>query len=405
MRVPAAQTQTSPRQRTSKLARVAVLCGLAVSSFGPLSFGAAAQGKPDQVHVWNARRGETQVFSGVVAEDSLERVKLTDRGGKEIRKPSLDVRRIVWGNVPGSYTDGKTYLDRGDFENAVTKFRTAATDSEARDVVKAAARYHSTEALLGWGATDASRFTEAVQEADRFLSSYTDNRYLPFVRSQKARATLLTGDSSGAGALFRSLFDECKEPSETYGFTLCAQAGKSAGHALLQAQTPDTVAAREVFSDLDSLVSARLVELDENDPDRGTLESLQQAAQLGEGYVLLASSGQARQARLFFENRAKNLKGASAELRFGTLLGLGQALQAEDEKSAARVHFATVAALDHTDRDRTAAALLGLAQCYVDLKDSSDWSVEAKKRLTRIGDKYGDTPSARKARELLEQIN
>ena len=402
MRVPTAQPRTSPQLMTSRLARLALFSGLVLSLFAS---SASAQGKPDKVHVWNARRGETQVFSGIVGEDGLENVKLTDKKGKEIRKPGLDVRRIVWGNVPASYVDGKTYLGRGDFENAATKFRLAATEEEAREVVKAAARFFATEALIGWGADDPSRFTEAVQEADRFLSSFAENRQVPYVRVQKARATLLTGDNAGAGELFRSLFDECEEPSETYNFVLCAKAGRSAGHALLAAQPADTIAAREVFSDLDSRVSARLVEIEEDDPTRAELESLQEAAQLGEGYVLLATSGQAHQARLFFESRSAGLAEATPEVRFGTLLGLAQALQAEDEKSKARIQFASVAAFDHTDRDRAAAALLGLAQCLIDLKDSSEWSSDAKKRLNRIRDKYGDTPSARKARELLEQLN
>lgn len=402
MRVPAAQTQTIQRPLASKLARVAVSASLLLCTFVS---SASAQGKPDKVHVWNARRGETQVFSGVVVEDGLEKIKLTEKGGKEVRKPSLDVRRVVWGNVPNSYADGKTYLDRTDYENAVAKFRSAATDSEAREVVQAAARFYSTEALIGWGASDPSRFTEAVQEADRFLSAYADNRQVPYARAQKARATHLSGNPSGAGALYRSLFDEIAEPSETYSFSLCAKAGRSAGHALLQAEPADTVAAREIFSDLDSRCGAKIAELDEGDPALAELESLQQAAQLGEGYVLLASSGQAHQARLFFESRLNGLDDAAAEVRFGTLLGLAQALRADGETPKARIHFASVAAFDYTDRDRTAAALLGLAECYIELKDSSEWASDAKTRLTRIRDKYGDTPSARMARELLEQLN
>ena len=402
MRVPAAQFQFTPRLLKQRALRGALTAGLALTALLP---SAIAQSKPDQVHVWNARRGETQVFSGTVAEDGLEKVKLTDRGGKEVRKPSLDVRRIVWGDVPASFADGKVFLDRGDFENAVTKFRSAATNSEARGVVQAAARFFATESLIGWGASDPSRFTEAVQEADRFLTAFTDNRQIPYVRTQKARATLLTGDFAGAGALYRSLFDECKEPSETYGFALCARAGKHAGHALLKIASPDTLAAREVFKDLDERVSAKLVELDEADPSRQELDSIQQAAQLGEGYVLLATASQAHQARLFFESRLSSLADASPEIRFGTLLGLAQSLQAEGEHSAARVHFATIAALDHTDRDRVAAALIGLAECYQAIKDSSTWSADVRTRLERVMTKYGDTPSARKAGAMLEELN
>lgn len=401
MRAPAAQIASSAPTLAARLAQRWTSLALAASILVP---SALAQTKPDQVHVWNARRGEIQVFSGVVTEDGLEKVKLTDKGGKEVSKKSLDVRRIVWGEVPASFSDGMLYFDRGDFENAVAKFRTAATDSEARDVAQAAARYYAVQSLVGWGATDASRFTEAVQEADRFLSAYTDNRHLPLVREAKARATLLTGDLAGAGALYRSLFDECKEESDTYDFTLCMRAGKEAAHALLQTGTPDTVAAREVFGDLDSRISAKLAELDEDDIARPELEGLQQAAQLGEGYVLLAQSGQANQAKLFFSSRANSLSDATPEVRFGTLFGLAKSLQAAGELSNARIEYARVAALDFTNRDRTASALLGFAECTIELQDSTNWSTEARTRLDRIVEKFGDTPAAKKAREHLDKL-
>ena len=66
-------------------------------------------------------------------------------------------------------------------------------------------RYRPT---LGWGARDASRFTESAQEADRFISAFAENRQMPSVRMLKARATLLTGDYADAGAQYRSVFDE-----------------------------------------------------------------------------------------------------------------------------------------------------------------------------------------------------
>ena len=386
------QTSMTSALRRVSLSLFALLCAVPC---------AAAQGKPDQVYVWNSRRGEIQIKSGTITQDDLAGVKLTDKGGKESRQDPLNVRRVVWGDVPPSFSDGRIYFERTDYENAVAKFRIAATDAEARPVVQAAARYNSTRSLLAWGANDASRFTEAAQEADRFLTAFPENRYVPLVRELKARATLLSGDAKSAADEFRSLYAESDGPTKGYDFLTCARAGHAAAHAFLTASEPDTVAARELFSGLASKIGAQLVELDEEAPERAELSALQESAQLGEGYVLLATKGQARQAKTFFESRIKN-KG-SASQRFGAQLGYALALQSEGELQKARIQFAKVAALDHTDRDRAARALLGMAECSKELKDSSESAADVRLWLEEIVSKYGDTPSARKARELLSE--
>ena len=380
-----------------------LLCALSES--GQSAPPALAQGKPDQVYVWNARRGEIQIRSGSVTEDKLEGVKITEAGGKESRHDAVNVRRVVYGTVPTSYADGVVYLERGDYENAVAKFRIAATDSDARDVVQAAARFKATEALIGWGARDASRFTEAAQEADRFLSAFTENRNVPEARMLKARSTHLTGDVSGAAAEYRAIFDESKAGSKGYDFTLCARAGLEAAHGLLNAPEPDTLAAREVFGDLDSAIAAALSELDENAIGRGELTALQERAQLGEGFVLLATESQARQAKLFFEGKQSSAQTSSAARRFGITLGLALALQNSGEHQKARLQFLEVASLEPSNRDRTARALVGAAECFIELKDSTEWASEARKRLEEVTEKYGDTPAARIAREHLEKLN
>lgn len=403
---PSPHPMTAPRRLVLLGAALAVLSAalpqsaLALASPVPV---APRQGKPDQVYVWNARRAEIQIRSGTVSENSLSQVVVSDSSGKEQKSQSADVRRVTFGSVPTSYADGVTYLERDDFENAVAKFRLAATDSEAREVVQADARYKATLALIGWGANDASRFTEAAQEADRFLSAFPNNRNVPDVRTLKARATHLTGNAAAAAAEYRAVFDEGKAGTEGYRFLICARAGLEAGHCLLEAGG-DTLAAREVFSDLDSAIAQALSDLEETAPERKELMDLQARAQLGEGYVLLATASQARQAKLFFEGRKSAARDANSALRFGVGMGLALAEQSAGEHQKARLAFLEVASLEPRNRDRIARALVGAAQCFIELKDTTEWSSEARKRLEEVASRYGDTPSARVARELLEKL-
>ena len=57
-------------------------------------------------------------------------------------------------------------------------------------------------------------------------------------------------------------------------------------------------------------------------------------------------------------------------------------------------------ALD-TDRDREARALVRMAQCSVALTDPKD---QARAWLTEVSERFGDTPWAGKARELLKGL-
>jgi hypothetical protein len=67
------------------------------------------------------------------------------------------------------------------------------------------------------------------------------------------------------------------------------------------------------------------------------------------------------------------------------------------------VEFAKVSALDHTDRDRVARALVGLADVTLKLADSTA-NADAKKWLGTVAELYGDTPAAAQAAALLQNL-
>jgi len=180
---------------------------------------------------------------------------------------------------------------------------------------------------------------------------------------------------------------------------LCLKAGLGAARAYTQAGK--TLEAREVYGVLDSGLRALLASTAEDAPERPELLALGADAQLGEGFVLIAA-GQHNQAVPFFQARLQGADGGTdPNLRFGATLGLAEARFGKREYEAARELFAEVAALDFTDGDRRARALVMLAECYLNLP-SADSKAEARKRLTVVSEHYGDTPSARVARETLQ---
>ncbi len=360
----------------------------------------AQGGRPDQVFLKDSNRKEI----GQVTVNGLADVVLM-QDGKERRLDNARVERIIWGAVCASFREGQTYFGRGDYENAAAKFALATSEDE-REVIQAVARKLQGESLLLLSARDPSQVGEALSTSDMFLAHHVHSRLVRVVRALPARATLLRGDEgdmAAAGALYRSLFEAGTGSTPTQGYDRLQsfEAGLAAVRALTAAG--ETLAAREIAGVLASGINAMSTELEEGSAEAATLARLAAEAQLAEGFVLLAGD-QGRQAETFFNSQLGQSAQGPAALRYGAMLGLGQALYAQEKYRQASVHFATVAAIDYTDRDRTASALHKLAETYMKLEDS-DGTTQAKIRLRLILESFGDTPSAAPARKMLESLS
>lgn len=361
-----------------------------------LAAGSAQAQRPDQVLYRNAR-GQAKTESGTIVENSLSKVRL-DTGGRERDFETDKVDRVVFGSVPPAFVDGVAYFDRGDFENAAKKFQVATSDASAREVVQAAARLRAAQAWMRRGASDSSAFEQAKGDVERFLADYPDNREVPQARALLGRSTWLAGDSAGAAEVFRGLYQEAAgaEPTPGYSYPICYQAGIFAAQSFLA--SGDSATARSIFNELSGSLATLLASLDAADSSRNQLMNLQAKAKLGEGFCLLAD-GKASQAKTFFQGQLSSAgKGDSAQ-RFTAQLGLAEALLADGNPRQAQIEFAQVSAIDFTDRDNVARALVGLAECALKLQDT-DGRDNAKLWLQTVLTNYGDTPSVLRAKEL-----
>ncbi|MDA1264757.1 MAG: hypothetical protein O2816_06740 [Planctomycetota bacterium] len=387
---------SSPNRRPSGRALSVAASLLTALSLAPLGF-AQDGGRPDQV--FRMRRGEVSKVIGTVTENSLETVRL-DRDGKESTYDSGEVVRIQWGQVPPSFQDGTTYLSRADYENAVAHFRRAAEDPSGRSVVQADARLKAAEALLAWAAVDAHRYSEAANEADRFLADHPSNRSVPQAQWIKGRAQWLGGDA-GAAATFKALYEQgaSDPPSPGYDRALCLEAGLAAARTALL--TKDTVNAKALFSALESAfreMAAGTVD------DAALLKRLlagRGEAAVGDGWCMLAD-GRASAAQRFFESLVDREELGTAG-RYSARLGLAEALLADGKAREAQFQFAKVSSLDYSSRDRVAQALVGMASCGLKLKDA-DGLAAARTALERVRDQFGDTPAASRAISILSGL-
>ncbi len=392
---------TTPRRTTVSRAWRSLLAPGAVAvlaALAPTLAAATSQAaRPDQVH-WSNPRGRTTTDTGEIIENSLRRVVI-DIG---LSKKSIDVarvQRIVFGNVPPAFTEGNAYFDRRQYENAAKAFQIAAGDASARDFVKARARLSGAKAYLLHGALDPAAFALAKAEVETFIADYGDNRELPDARLLLGRAQRLSGQAAAAAKTYDDLYGEATASTEGYPLKTCFKAGIGAAEAYIASDDADK--AREIYLGLERAVTAGLADLDERSPDRRQFVLLQNQARLGDGFCLLAK-GSVSQAKTFFTGHLSGANG-NAPLRHGARLGLAETLLAEGKLREAQVQFAQVSAIDHTDRDRVARALVGLAQCSLKLSDKNA-NASAKRSLETVRDNYGDTPSVLRAQELLQTL-
>ena len=360
-----------------------------------------AQERKDQVT--RIRNNRVSTLLGTVTKNALDGVEV-DVDGKTEKLSSDQVTGIAWGDSPPAFQDARTYDQRKDWANAVAKYRVAASDENARDVIRAAASSGAIESLLNWGAQDPTQFETCIQACDDFIAEHSSNRALPRVRWIQARARLLSGQAAEAALDFRGLYEEGTRtpPSEGYGIDLAIQSGIDAIWAFLEAG--DTAATRELLVGLEAPISERLVGLNgESGADalRATLESQQALLKIGEGFCTLVG-GQAGNAITWFMPHAENLDLPMAA-RYAASLGLAQSYAADGQQRMAQIWFARVSAIDHTDRDRVAKALVGLAESTLALQDS-DANTQVRRWLTRVTESFGDTPAASKAKDLLAKL-
>lgn len=361
--------------------------------------GLAQSDTPDQVYALRRSRNEVVTHLGVVTRNELGGIALTTTDGSEKTFDAGEVVRVTFGDVPTAYSQAQTDMARADWENAAKRFRYAATDSDTRAVVAASARLLAGTCLLRLGASDPAHFQEAASEFETFLTDHPNNRQVPEAEVQRARALWLSGDPAAAATLFRSVFDKgtAAEPAPGYGSDQALRAGMSAGRALLAAG--DSLGAKDAFDVLQAALDARLAAFDGSDDERRALEALRAEARLGEGFRELIG-GNPKSARTFFQGELSRADASSPpELRFACELGLAEADFAESKLREAQLRFARVAALDHTNRDRVARALLRQAQCAKQLADP-EWKSQASAWVGVLIQEYGDTPWARPGREF-----
>ena len=361
----------------------------ALLTLGSLVPSAPAQdgGRPDQVYLVD-NRGQAKTVSCIVLSDDLDKITV-DQKGRERNYDAGTITRVVFGKITPAYRDGMGYADAGDLDNAVRKFRVAADDADARDAVRAKARFRAATSLMASAAKDSANteWSSVVAEFDRFLTDYPSNRLVPTARRGQARARLLAGEAQLAAELGAAILGDLDtDGKNAYTLGLCLDAGLEAARSFLAAG--DVGRARTLYTDIERAAGAARTDAD--DATMAAMALVQERALLGEGWALLAED-KATQAGTFFSGKLRG--DISPSVKFSARLGQAEALLSQGKHRQAQFEFAAVSALDYASRDNVAQALSGLIRCAGALPDTDSAERIATWKET-ILTHYGDTPAA-----------
>ena len=385
------QTQAQPRLLRSLNRSVRQVAGLGLGLLA-LTGMAPAQEK-DQVTHYNPRTERVVTVAGTVEKNNLDGLEMKTPDDKVVKVDAERVLRVAFGDVPESFRDGRTYWERQDFTNALAQYRLAASDSDAREVVRAAARMASIRSLMRLGAKDAAQYAECVAEADRYLEEFSNGSDVPEAMELKARALWVSGQPKEATAAYMALYEKGQNNTTGFPKETCLLAGLSAAWTSLDAK--DTATARQMFSATQGALESAAADAVPN--MRAKLIGQAAIAETGEGYCLLVS-GDPRGAKSYFE-RMLGKANFAPQGQFSATLGLGEALLADGQAAEAQIHLARASALDPSGRDRTARAMLALAKCLRQV-GTPESTTQASILIGKIKGAFGDTPSAFYAAKL-----
>jgi tetratricopeptide (TPR) repeat protein len=346
-------------------------------------------------------RGGTSTLSGRILSATLREV-IIEIEGKERSVASDRVLRLTLGAVPAGYEEGLRLFQSGDYANAVSSYRLVAADGGASKVVQASAGAQALEAGLRLAGRGEGDFAALAIDAGRFISSQSDSRELPAVRSLEARALWLSNQAGEAGKRYEALFGELQGATTNPGYDLveCLRCGWLGSLAKLDAG--DVAGARKLGKALESALPAALAELAADDPRRARLEALAQGASQLEGFALLADK-KASQAKTFFKSAVDGSKPSDLLQRTVALVGLGESHAAQGEWREARLAFARAFATGADQPEFLCRALAGQAWCALELAESNS-KEQARRWLEGLGRSYGTTPAARRGLELAKRL-
>lgn len=344
--------------------------------------------------IWQTSGGRP-VIADSVTVDHYDTVAYR-KGGTDLSLPGIKVRAIDYGNTPESFLLGIDKRDEGDYENAISLLKSAMSEKGVGNWINVRGPFEVAETLRLWGATDPSKYSEAIAYYDQALNGDSKTRIRPEILFGRASANL------GAANLDQGLADLellAKEGYENkYGVRWELRAALSKAEALDDAGRADD--AKRAYSRLQTSARSFAGQDSLSDAERALATEMAGLARLAQGKVLIRN-GKAAEAESFFRGIVEDSREAPA-VQAVALVGAGEALQAQKKLKDAQMTLATVRIRYFGATEAVAEATFRLGLVTEELGDAEPKGRQlARDYYTEVFEKYSGSRWAQKAREKM----
>ena len=284
--------------------------------------------------IWQKTGGRPIVADSIVS-DHFDELKYK-KGSNELKLSADRVRTIDYGDAPESWDLAFDRRDEGDYENAASLFKAAMAESGVRGWIKLHGAFELAETYRLWGASDTSKFTDAVKQYDAALSKGAKARIRPEILFGRARANL---GAANLDAGLKDLDTLVKEALDNkYGVTWELRGMHEKAQALDEAGKASE--AKNAYSNLEKSSRSFAGQDKLSEDERQLAAEMAGLSRLAQGRVLIRD-GKATQAESFFDRIVKDDKEVSA-VRAAALVGKGEALAGQKKLKEAQLEFARV---------------------------------------------------------------
>ncbi|MFH2001156.1 MAG: tetratricopeptide repeat protein [Planctomycetota bacterium] len=342
--------------------------------------------------------GKKQAVDKVISETYKE---ITYKSQSAERTLATDkVKEIIYYDIPDPYRAAQTYLNKGEYENAISSFKLAMEKRTTRSWVKTYSLFQIAKAYQQWGAKDSKKYNDAISNYEELLKQDPETRFYPEVLFNIGDCYSSLKDNAKAIQAFQTLGQEAYD--KKLGVLWEAKAKYEKANTQLNSGAFDD-AERDFRSAMTFAADqAKAAEKVNDNPVLVTeLDHLSTMASLRQGTVMIRKN-KIKDARRFFDDILSS-SSSSRAAKAGACCGLAECLMTEGDLKEAQIEFAKSKVLYFDIPEESAKATYFLGELCLLLKDREpNYKKRAKDYFQEVLDYYPDTSWVNKARAKLD---
>ncbi|MBU0755888.1 MAG: tetratricopeptide repeat protein, partial [Planctomycetes bacterium] len=265
--------------------------------------------------IFRSDTGKRLTVDQVVSE-TYQEVRYKSRNAEKTIA-SDKVEKIVYHDIPPAFESGLSFLEKGEYENAVNSFDLAMEKKGVRGWVKTYGLLYTAKAFQQWGLSSSAKFKDAIATYKRLMEVDPETRFYAEALFGLADSYALSGDLANAIKTYDQLAQDAYE--KKLGVKWEARARYEKALAQLNGGAYDD--AERDFRSAMTFATEQAKSAQTDPLNVGPLNRIAGLSRLYQGSVLIKKN-KIREARKFFDEIIED-SASGREAMAGAECGLG----------------------------------------------------------------------------------